>query len=119
MGLDITHGCWHGAYGAFARWRTKIAEAAGFGNLDDYQGHGGSKPWPTHPLTPLLHHSDCDGQIALKHLKPMADALETLMPSLLTAGDGGGHIGSYAAKTQTFIDGLKSAIEAGEPIDFG
>ena len=29
MGLDTTHDCWHGAYSAFTRWRTKLAEAAG------------------------------------------------------------------------------------------
>jgi hypothetical protein len=29
MGLDTTHGAWHGAYSAFMRWRTKIAELAG------------------------------------------------------------------------------------------
>ena len=26
MGLDTTHGCWHGTYSAFNRWRNKIAE---------------------------------------------------------------------------------------------
>src|SRR5574340_314672 len=30
MGLDTTHGCWHGAYSAFSRWRNTIAEAAGY-----------------------------------------------------------------------------------------
>lgn len=29
MGLDTTHGCWHGAYSAFMRWREKLAEVAG------------------------------------------------------------------------------------------
>jgi hypothetical protein len=29
MGLDTSHGCWHGAYSAFSRWRTKLAEVAG------------------------------------------------------------------------------------------
>ena len=30
MGLDTTHGCWHGAYSAFQRWRHKLAEVAGY-----------------------------------------------------------------------------------------
>lgn len=30
MGLGTTHGCWHGAYSAFMRWRQMIAEVAGF-----------------------------------------------------------------------------------------
>ena len=25
MGLDCSHGCWHGAYSAFMRWRAKLA----------------------------------------------------------------------------------------------
>jgi len=29
MGLDTSHGCWHGAYSAFMRWRTEIAKASG------------------------------------------------------------------------------------------
>lgn len=28
MGLDTTHGCWHGAYSAFGRWRDGLAKAA-------------------------------------------------------------------------------------------
>ncbi len=30
MGLDCSHGAWHGAYSAFMTWRQKIAEVAGF-----------------------------------------------------------------------------------------
>ena len=29
MGLDTTHGCWHGGYISFMAWRQKLAEAAG------------------------------------------------------------------------------------------
>jgi hypothetical protein len=29
MGLDVSHDAWHGAYSAFMRWRTKLAEVAG------------------------------------------------------------------------------------------
>lgn len=29
MGLDISHGCWHGAYSEFMRWRCEVAKAAG------------------------------------------------------------------------------------------
>jgi len=29
MGLDVSHGCWHGAYSAFMTWRCKLAEIAG------------------------------------------------------------------------------------------
>lgn len=29
MGLDTTHGAWHGAYSAFMTWRTEIAKCLG------------------------------------------------------------------------------------------
>ena len=38
MGLDTSHGCWHGAYSAFSRWRCGIAKAAGV-PLDLMQGY--------------------------------------------------------------------------------
>jgi hypothetical protein len=157
MGLDTTHGCWHGAYSAFMRWREKIAEVAGLPPLGMMEGfwdprspdrgealtytvaasslerHGDTfgaeslrrlarrpairwdclKPSPLHIL---LSHSDCDGSIAAGDCGPIADALEALLP--LLEGDGGGHIGNYRAKTQTFIDGLRAAAAAGEDVGF-
>ena len=38
MGLDTTHGCWHGAYSAFMRWRKKLAEVAGLPPLELMEG---------------------------------------------------------------------------------
>lgn len=38
MGLDTSHGCWHGAYSAFMRWRQKIAEVAGLPPLSMMEG---------------------------------------------------------------------------------
>jgi len=38
MGLDTTHGCWHGAYSAFHRWRAGLANAAGI-PLDLMEGY--------------------------------------------------------------------------------
>lgn len=29
MGLDTSHDCWHGSYGAFMRWRTWLAQQIG------------------------------------------------------------------------------------------
>lgn len=29
MGLDVSHGCWRGAYSAFGRWRRQLARCAG------------------------------------------------------------------------------------------
>ena len=38
MGLDTSHGCWHGAYGEFHRWRCKLAEVAGLPPLELMEG---------------------------------------------------------------------------------
>jgi len=128
MGLDTSHGCWHGAYSGFHRWRMKLCEVAGYGNLEEYEGFGGigstppgDKEWPnldSDPLLILLVHSDCDGEILWEECKPIADRLTELLPALTRAGDGKGHIGLYVEKTQTFIDGLMRAHKAKENVDF-
>ncbi len=38
--------------------------------------------------------------------------------AMLKGKDGGGHIGDYVEKTKTFIDGLRRAHDAGEPVLF-
>ena len=30
MGLDVSHGCWGGAYSRLSRWRTALADVAGY-----------------------------------------------------------------------------------------
>lgn len=69
------------------------------------------------PLHDLLYHSDCDGEIPAEQCGPIADELEKLLP-LLPAGEAGGHIGNWRDKTKTFIDGLRRAAEANEPVGF-
>jgi len=141
MGLDTTHGCWHGAYSAFSRWRTKLAEVAGYtihksdygyliadidwGGIHRTIGVDLSGKWPAIPVRPdgtpdalmiLIAHSDCDGEIEAKYCGPLADRLTELLP--LLDGDGGGHVGDFRAKTQTFIDGLRLAAAANESVVF-
>ena len=143
MGLDTSHGCWHGAYSAFKRWRDTVAEAAGYAvwpviydnaKLKDGSGFGTETimlDWghiteanlagvwerpPSDPLIVLFAHSDCDGQIFPEHAGPLADRLQEMLPEL--EGDFGGHIGDIKAKTQKFIDGLRLAVAANEPVDF-
>lgn len=134
MGLDCSHSAWHGAYTAFHRWRKALAQAAELPPIDlmeGFYGHGGRtfegveglpilwsalKPDPLHLL---LHHSDCDGEIAPEDCGPIADSLERLLPKL--GDDGEGHIahrGGMRAVTEQFIRGLRAAAAAGEPLDF-
>ena len=69
------------------------------------------------PLHELLCHSDCEGEIPADHCAAIADALEAVIPKLPDK-DVGGHIGNVRKKTQRFVDGLRAAAEAGEPLDF-
>jgi len=38
MGLDTSHGCWHGAYSAFMRWRQELAKVVGYPPLELMEG---------------------------------------------------------------------------------
>ena len=69
------------------------------------------------PLHELLHHSDCDGEIAPESCKAIADELKKLVPKLPKT-DHWGHIGSWKEKTNKFINGLNRAAEANEPLEF-
>jgi hypothetical protein len=144
MGLDTSHGCWHGAYGAFSRWREKVAEVAGYavwkviyddrmlsngtgfgtdtvmidwGHVTDANLQGEWDETPADPLIVLIAHSDCDGVIKPEQAGPLADRLAELLP-LLPDEVGAGHIGHWRTTTQQFIDGLRAAAAAGEEVDF-
>jgi hypothetical protein len=145
MGLDTSHDCWHGAYSAFGRWRQKVAEAAGYavwavkyddssvtydtvmidwGHLPENALMGEWPETPADPLLVLIAHSDCDGEIRPEQAGPLADRLEELLPALerTDAEEGAfGHIaarGGYAGAARKFIDGLRAAVAADEPVDF-
>jgi len=39
MGLDTTHGAWHGPYSSFMSWRKVVAQIAGFPPLELMEGY--------------------------------------------------------------------------------
>jgi hypothetical protein len=112
MGLSTSHDCWSGSYTAFGRFRKALAEAAGLGSLDEYTGYkkDGTKDFdPKDPLTVLLAHSDCDGEISWQDCKALADRLEELIPSLSER---------HAADAQQFADGLYDAASDRQNVEF-
>jgi len=141
MGLDTSHDCWHGGYGAFSRWRQTVAKAAGYYVVPvtwpdmgyptdtvmlewhryEQKNYGGE--WdqlPDDPLLLLIVHSDCDGEIKAEHTALLADRLEEILPSIPDE-DGPPHIahgGGYRGCTKRFIAGLRVASAANEPVDF-
>lgn len=137
MGLDCSHGAWHGAYSSFSRWRNAVAEAAGYsletgdhltypaldwGSLPHATLEGIWQETPEDPLLVLLAHSDCDGDIFPAQAGPLADRLEELLPEIAKkhAADWD-HItrdGGMVAVTQRFIDGLRLAQLVNEPLRF-
>jgi hypothetical protein len=146
MGLDTTHDCWHGAYSRFMRWRRDLAHAAGLPPLDLMEGFFGrgdsrdpfldyARAWPDlaeiyyrslpirwdslkpDPLHLLLHHSDCEGEIATEDCGPIADSLERLLPLLESEG-GGFPVVSARHCAEQFITGLRLAASRGEPVRF-
>lgn len=136
MGLDTSHGCWHGAYSAFSRWRNKLAEVAGYEIAEIESEHGLKMDtvlvdwghlqeniygeWaktPDDPLLVLIAHSDCEGKIYPAQAEPLAQRLEALLP-LLPNEVGGGHIGNWRETTQEFIDGLRLAVSENQAVDF-
>jgi hypothetical protein len=140
MGLDTSHGAWHGAYSAFGRWRNTVAKAAEYPFDTDPNGYGREYPrlnwdaiteanlqgrWdstPEDPLIVLIAHSDCDGAIYPEQAGPLADRLEELLPKISESDESWGHIsrdGGMVAVTRRFILGLRTAATAGEPLEFG
>ena len=101
MGLDTTHGCWHGGYISFSLvFREALARAAGYGEQMGAQD-GSTIDWdkitaannrgrwnrlPKDPLVVLMVHSDCDGYIPVRALIPLADRMEGLLPAVEEIG---------------------------------
>lgn len=133
MGLDTSHDAWHGAYSAFHRFRCAVARCIGI-DLERMEGfesdifgprHGPAIPWsalPPHPLHKFLNHSDCDGEIAVEDLVPIADALEAILPPLEAADvvdAPGGHLSrGYAHAARRFAAGCRLAASRNEPLGF-
>lgn len=142
MGLDTSHGCWHGAYSAFSRWRDQLAVAAGYqlmhptpeeiragappsmqypmiewSGIVDKNYMGEWDRTPPDPLIVLIAHSDCDGVIHPAQAGPLADRLAEILPKM-PEGDGGGHVRNWRETTQRFIDGLREAVDLGEDVVF-
>jgi hypothetical protein len=121
MGLDTSHGCWHGPYSRFRRFRRALAKAAWGTNLDDYEGfqdepNENARSFADHasdPLVQLIDHSDCDGELAIDVLLPLAARLDELAPKLKHLADS-----DFMERAMQFADGLREAASRGEPVEF-
>lgn len=93
MGLDCSHGAWHGAYSAFHRWRVQIAAAVGI-PLDFMEGFysDGEDSTGIHLTIRLVAYREAaevrEGAISQadslrRYLKPFPLKWETLRPDPL------------------------------------
>lgn len=134
MGLDTSHGCWHGPYSQFMHWRVWLhyfvmrereahdpkaaqvsykgatregyIEALNAGMYDDQSV----------PINVLMNHSDCDGEILTEDCDPLADALEKIMERYMPPR---GTYDEMRPPTERFIKGLRLAATRGEIVTFG
>lgn len=129
MGLDTSHNAWHGSYSGFSNFRKAVCKAANMGELDEYIGFGGTKPFPHWidiPVVPLLDHSDCDGYLGDKSntvrneaiLLGVADYLDMLCDEGRLF-DPEGKEGWYYRAARQFAKGCRDAADAGEVVEFG
>ncbi len=131
MGLDVTHNAWCGAYSAFMRWREHIAKTAGLPPLRSMEGYQSvldpnavKSPiaWDSIDMQPalkvLMTHSDCEGDIDVEHLEPLAAELERLAAAMVDDGDDGHIRGGMRSTTLKFAAGCRAAAAAGEPLKF-
>ena len=138
MGLDCSHGAFHGSYSAFNCFRQAIAKAAEGSypphdptELDDNGYHLDNALWycdkrytqETHPgLYLFLNHSDCDGVFTPEECLQVAHDLQEFLPALKKMGLGVGHIAQqngYEQVLQQFIRGCQDAGENSECLEFG
>ena len=145
MGLDTTHGAFHGAYGAFNRFRQIVAKAMGGSypphenplvcsdgdvivdpdNGRFYVPYTWSEFQINNPgLSAFLLSNDCEGEFEPETCLQMANELESLLPAIAKieeANPAGGHLerdGGYVAVTKRYIEGCRLAHSLGEVLEY-
>jgi hypothetical protein len=121
MGLDISHGGFHGPYSAFNRLRQEICKVIGGsfpphnqkGLCDDlwYTGKGftGNK---YRGLFEFLSHSDCDGVIKRKACRYVSKDLKKILHLFEDSGLGYGHIAGRGGYQKIIKDLIAACDQA-------
>jgi len=120
MGLDVTHGCWQGSYSAFNRFRDALWRVTYPENPGGWQNmpSGAFKAFPSdEPMDYLFYHSDCEGDLEVWMLQPLADRLEAIATAL--PADGTGHLARLGIRGTAlqFAKGCREAAAAGESVE--
>lgn len=124
MGLDTTHDCWSGSYISFHSFREALAEAAGLPRLVTIEGFASRPRWrwedlPEDPIIALLNHSDCEGELPVEVLIPLADRLDELAEVLDAAQRADeDSFGGWGPSAPRFAEGCRRAAAEGVPVEF-
>ena len=135
MGLDCSHGAFHGAYSSFNRLRQEIARECG-GSFPPHEDpkldpncwywHASEVPAEHREgMQEFLNHSDCDGEVSPEMCVKVAGALEWVAARLRVSGDGHlkrhglGEVGGTRSAAEKFAAGCRAAAEKGESLAFG
>lgn len=112
MGIDFSHCNASWSYSGFHRFRCRLAEVVHL-TLEDYNGYGEKKDWPTseeEPLVSLFNHSDCEGELTPEECRLIAPRLREVMSNW--ADDYDRRMGMDLAQ------GMENAANANEPLEF-
>lgn len=124
MGLDTSHGAWHGPYSSFNRFRYWLAEKIGI-NLNDYIGYGDNAQEELtsidHKLMPLFNHSDCEGELTPSECKQIAEGIDEVLNNISkeeAEHPSNAYSFSHLNKAKQFRDGCILAHSENENIEF-
>ncbi len=128
MGLYVTYDCFTMSYSTFSAWRDFLADAIGksckpYSRSKDACLGIWDKP-PEDMVDIILEHSDCDGIIQAKYLKPLADRLEEIVKIAEEQLNDRGDNYQYPyyhhniSITHQFINGLRKADIDGKDVEF-
>jgi hypothetical protein len=106
------------SYYGFSLFRKWLADIEGF-TLPEMVGFGGKRPWNsvTTTLTPLLNHSDDDGDLAPAQCAAMLPRLEAIVGERLRVADDP-VLQRRIDDTRRLIDVMKYCVDKAVPLDF-
>jgi hypothetical protein len=144
MGLGVSHGCFRGGYGQFQYFRRSLAEVVGiplqvmegYYDADDWMACAVGnlagerllrrlleplpvswKAWEDDPITLLLNHSDCGGELRWQDAVAIAERLEEIAPQIVHLEDMRDDW-NFKETALEFAAGLRLAAELEEDVTF-
>lgn len=144
MGLHVSHDCFSAGYGKFQHFRRAIAQVVGvplevmegYYDRDEWMVCAESPmgkemlarriewfpvswaAWEDDPITLLLNHSDCEGELRWQDAVAIAERLEEIAPQIVRPPDMRKDW-DFKQTALDFAAGLRRAAEREEDVTFG